>query len=266
MPSLQLAANLHWLFTERGFDDRFAAASAAGFSAVEFPTQWADRASELRRLLNDNGLHQILINTPAGEPGSPGDLGWASVPDAQGEFQRSFEQALEAAVTLGAEVVHVRGGRLQDGQDQQHALDTATERFAWAGELAAGSGVMPVVELQNQTDMPGFVYRSMEDAEAIVNAVGADKVGLLFDLYHAHRVHGDALYRFEELKPITAHVQLADPQSRNEPGAGDLDWQPLLARIAEQWDGWVGLEYAPSTSTSAALQWAEPYGITAANA
>lgn len=263
MPPLQLAANLHWLFTERDFDDRFAAASAAGFTAVEFPTQWVGRAAEVRTLLDDNGLHQVLINTPAGEPGSPGDLGWASVPDAAGDFQRSFEQALEAAVTLGADVIHVRGGRLQDGQDQQHALDTATERFAWAGELARGSGVMPLLELQNQTDMPGFAYRSVEDAVAIIEAVGSDKVQLLYDLYHLHRVHGDALYRLAELLPITGHVQLADPLARNEPGSGDLDWQPILETLAAEWDGWVGLEYAPNTSTSAALKWAAPYGVTA---
>lgn len=263
MPSLRLAANLHWLFTELDFDDRFAAASAAGFTAVEFPTQWMGRATALHRLLGDHGLHQVLINTPAGDPGSPGDLGWASVPDAQSDFQRSFEQALDAAVTLGADVVHVRAGRVQEGQEPQHALDTVTERLAWAGDLARGSGVMPVLELQNQADMPGFAYRSMEDAEAIVNAVGSDRVQLLFDLYHAHRVHGDALYRFAELLPITAHVQLADPLARHEPGAGELDWQPILHRLAAQWDGWVGLEYAPNTSTSSALQWAEPYGITA---
>ena len=49
MTGLRFTANLHWLFTEVDFDDRFAAASAAGFRGVEFPDQWVGRTSRDRR-------------------------------------------------------------------------------------------------------------------------------------------------------------------------------------------------------------------------
>src|SRR6187401_2866476 len=39
-PMPRFAANLHWLFTERPFLERFAAARAAGFDAVEFPSPY----------------------------------------------------------------------------------------------------------------------------------------------------------------------------------------------------------------------------------
>ncbi|MGO1876515.1 MAG: hydroxypyruvate isomerase, partial [Agrococcus casei] len=65
MTGLRFTANLHWLFTEVDFDDRFAAASAAGFRGVEFPDQWVGRTPEIAALLRASNLKQVLINTPA---------------------------------------------------------------------------------------------------------------------------------------------------------------------------------------------------------
>jgi len=60
---LRFDANLKWLFTEHDFLDRFAAAAGAGFDAVEYPDPYPHSAAELRKRLDDNGLHQVLVNT-----------------------------------------------------------------------------------------------------------------------------------------------------------------------------------------------------------
>jgi hydroxypyruvate isomerase len=63
----RLAANLSMMFNEVGFLDRFAAARAAGFDAVEFLFPYDFPAAELRQRLDDNGLTQALFNMPPGD-------------------------------------------------------------------------------------------------------------------------------------------------------------------------------------------------------
>ena len=60
----KLAANLSMMYTEMPFLERFEAAAKDGFKAVEylFPYSWPEAELSLR--LSDNGLRQVLFNTP----------------------------------------------------------------------------------------------------------------------------------------------------------------------------------------------------------
>jgi hydroxypyruvate isomerase len=60
----------------------------------------------------------------------------------------------------------------------------------------------------------------------------------------------DVLSRYRD---SILHVQIADPPGRGAPGTGTLDFEPLLAQLAAQeYDGWVGLEYAPADPADSA--------------
>ena len=61
---LKFAANLSLLFQEYAFLDRFEAAAASGFTAVEYHFPYAFAADCLRRELIRNGLNQVLFNFP----------------------------------------------------------------------------------------------------------------------------------------------------------------------------------------------------------
>ena len=66
-------------------------------------------------------------------------------------------------------------------------------------------------------------------------------------------------------RTAAAHVQIANPPARNEPGVGDVDFHPLLELLDEVgYKGHIGCEYKPSTTTMASLGWAERYGVSAA--
>jgi hydroxypyruvate isomerase len=79
---------------------------------------------------------------------------------------------------------------------------------------------------------------------------------MLADLYHL-ATNGDDLDRvIATYADSIAHVQVADAPGRGEPGSGDLDLDRCLQLLEDRgYDGWVALEYKPTTSTLASLQW-----------
>ena len=84
----KFAANLTLLFTEVPFLDRFAAARAAGFTAVECQFPYGEEAPEIKRRLDENGLQLVLHNLSAGD-WEAGDRGLACDPRRSNEFRAS---------------------------------------------------------------------------------------------------------------------------------------------------------------------------------
>jgi hydroxypyruvate isomerase len=63
----RFAAHLSLMYPEHGFLDRFAAAAADGFEAVEFHFPYEHPAGEIAQRLVDQGLTQVLFNAPPGQ-------------------------------------------------------------------------------------------------------------------------------------------------------------------------------------------------------
>lgn len=255
---VRLAANLKWMFTEVPFVERFAAAAEAGFTAVEFASPYELAPAEVRRLLDDAGLAQILINTPAGAAGSPTAFGAAYVPGARQEFRDGVLRALDYAGALDARVVHVMAGIKPAEVDADLGFATYVSNVSWAAEQARGTGVRLALEAINKRDQPGYGLPSMETAAAVAEAVDPESVGVLFDVYHAQVDRGNVIERFERLHPLIAHVQIADNPGRGEPGTGEIAYGRVLAGIAQSgYAGWIGCEYAPVAGTRDGLSWIE---------
>ncbi|GAA2264156.1 hydroxypyruvate isomerase family protein [Glycomyces scopariae] len=258
--TLRFDANLKWLFTEHAFEDRFAAAANAGFTAVEYPSPYEYEPARLARLLADNGLEQILVNTPMGPAGSPTRQGLACLPDAVGEYRDGVLRGLEYATALGAPFLHVVGGIVPDGVTRDRAFARYTANIAWAADQAAGTGVRLLLEAQNKRDAPGFVLETQDQAAAVVEAVGPDRAGLLLDFYHAQIDEGDLIRTYQRLQHLVLHLQIADPPSRHEPGTGEIGWRALFSAIAESgYTGWIGCEYRPRNETVPGLAWMKEY-------
>ena len=89
----RFAANLTMMFQEVAFLDRFAAAAAAGFDAVEFLFPYDFEMSQIARSLLDNQLTQALFNLPPGD-WAAGERGLAALPGKKREFRDSVATAL----------------------------------------------------------------------------------------------------------------------------------------------------------------------------
>jgi hydroxypyruvate isomerase len=253
----RFCANLKWLFTELPFLDRFDAAARAGFQAVEYASPYEFPVAEIRSRLNASGLKQVLFNTPAG-----GGSGMACIPGREEEFRDGVKKALDYAAGLDCSLVHLMAGIVPAGVARETASATYGDNVAWAADNAAPAGVKLVLEPINQRDVPGFFLQTQEQGAAMVEAVGRDRLGLQFDVYHCQVAQGDVTRRMETLLPVIAHMQIADAPGRNEPGTGEIAWDFVFRRMDELgYSGWVGCEYRPATETVAGLGWRGRYGV-----
>lgn len=259
----RFAANLSTMYGEHPFPERFAAAAADGFEAVEcqFPYAWA--AAELAARLADAGLEQVLLNAPPGDMAA-GERGLACLPGRQADFRRGFvEQALPYAQALGCPRVHVMAGVMPPGAERAALQDCFVENLAWAA--AQAGGVQLLVEPINARDMPGYFLNRQDHAHEIVAQVGAPNLAVQMDLYHCQIVEGDIATKLRRyLDPahptLVGHLQVAGVPDRHEPDEGELAYPYLFALLDEiGWRGWVGAEYRPRAGTREGLRWFAPW-------
>jgi hydroxypyruvate isomerase len=257
----KLAANLSMMFNEVAFLDRFDAAAKAGFKGVEFLFPYDFPAAELKRRLDANGLTQALFNMPPGD-WAAGERGLASLPGRQAEFRDSVKKALDYAEILDCKLIHCMAGIPQAGTSPVTAAALYAANLAWAGEEAQKAGRRLALEPINHRDMPGFHLNTVEQGAAVVDAIGIERVGLQFDIYHCQITQGDVTKRMEALIARIVHMQIADVPARNEPGTGELGWEFIFRRIDELgYTGWVGCEYRPAGDTVAGLAWRARFGV-----
>jgi len=255
----RLAANLSLLFAEYPFPDRFAQARAAGFEGVEILFPEERPPGEVAAGLGDAGLSLVLFNAAVGDR-EGGERGLAALPGRRQDFRDALARALDLAGTLGCPTLHVMSGIPPAEVPRDTVMGTLAANLDWAAERCAAQGVKPVIEPINRRDIPGYALNTTAEAAALIGAIGADRLGLQFDLYHAQVTEGDVTRRFEALLPLIDHVQIADTPGRHEPGTGELNWPFLFDRIDTMgYRGWVGCEYYPAGGTQAGLGWARDW-------
>lgn len=254
----RFAANLGHLFAERPLIERFGAAAASGFSAVELLFPYAVPPAAVKAELTRHGLTQLGINTP---PGRERESGLAALPGRERDWEAAFARALDYAVTIGAGSVHCLAGIV--APEQRPAAETVFIRnLARAAENAGRAGIALLIEPINPRDRPGYFLNRVEHAADIIAKVGAANLRIQFDFYHAQIVGGDLMRRFETHLPLIGHVQIAAVPSRHEPDEGEVNYPAIFAMLDRVgYAGFVGCEYRPRGRTEDGLGWARPYGI-----
>lgn len=256
----RLAANLTMLFTELPFLDRFDAAAAAGFKAVECVAPYVAPAEAVRDRLAALDLEMALFNLPAGD-WAAGDRGMAADPARRLAFRESIGLAREYARATGARTLHLMAGKIAPDADRAAWTRTLVENVALTADVLAADGVTVVLEpINTRVDMPGYFYDTTAAVLEVMDAVGRPNVKLLYDVYHMQIMEGDLARTLERLLPRIGHIQIADNPGRGEPGSGEINYPWLLSRLdALGYEGWVGCEYKPAGETTAGLGWAKAY-------
>src|SRR5215510_3600483 len=203
----RFAANLAYLFTEYPALERFAAAAAEGFRAVELQFPYDQAPSAVKAALARDRLTMLGINTPPGNLHA-GEFGLAALPGREQDFGVLFRQALDYIARVGGRQIHVLAGRVPPEQ-RPAAERVFVANLQRAADLAAERAITLLVEPINPRDRPDYYVSRVEHAAAVVTAVGRANVRIQFDFYHVQIVGGDLIRRFETLMPLVGHVQFA---------------------------------------------------------
>jgi hydroxypyruvate isomerase len=253
------AANLTMLFNEVGFLDRFDAAARAGFSGVEYLFPYEYDKQDLLDRLRKHHLTQVLHNLPAGD-WAAGERGIACHPDRVSEFEAGVAAAIDYATTLECAQVNCLAGIVPPGVGSAAAHATFVSNLQFAAPKCAAAGIRLLIEPINTRDIPGFFLTRTAQALNIIEEVGSDNLFLQYDVYHMQVMEGDLSRTIEHAIAKIAHIQIADPPARNEPGSGEINYPYLLSLIDRLgYPGWIGLEYRPAGRTEAGLGWIRQY-------
>ena len=255
----RFAANLSMMYQEFEFLDRFAAAAADGFKAVEFLFPYAFPKEEVAKRLKDAGLENVLFNLPPGN-WEAGERGMAAIPGREAEFAAAIDKALDYAAALGCPRLHVMAGIPQAGADRAKCRATYVANLRLAAEKAAKAGRDVLMEPINTRDIPGYFLNRQDDAQAIRAEIGAPNLKVQFDLYHCQIVEGDLAMKLKRDIAHVGHMQIAGVPERHEPDLGEVNY-PYLFGVIDQlgYKGWIGCEYRPRNGTRNGLGWFAPY-------
>ncbi len=257
----KLAANLHFLFQELPFLDRFQAAAEAGFRGVECLFPYEAPAAAIAERLERHGLTLALFNLPPGDR-EAGERGLGALPGREREFMKGVEQALSYALATGGRRIHVLSGLWPQGRDKAEGERVLIGNLRAAAALVAPHGIELLLEPINPRDIPGYFLNTPRQAVAILERVAHAGVRLQLDLYHCQIVAGDLARHISELLPRIAHIQIAGVPERHEPDRGEVNYPYLLDLLDSLgYDGWVGCEYRPVAGTREGLGWARRWGL-----
>ncbi len=250
----RFAANLTLMYTEHRFADRFAAAAADGFEAVECLFPYELGADELAERLRHHGLSLVLFNLPPGD-WDGGDRGLAALPGREAEIAT----ALPYALASGCRQLHALAGLVSASAT---AADIAAMRRTYianlrhAARLLASHDITLLIEPINTHSMPGYFVNYQQQAHDLLAEVDEPNLRVQMDLYHCQVMEGNLAGRLRRHIARVGHVQIAGVPGRHEPDSGEVNYPYLFDLLDELgYAGHVGCEYRPRAGTSAGLGW-----------
>ena len=252
---MNFAANLTMLFTEYDFLDRFEKAHKNNFKAVEYLFPYDYKPQELKNLLNEFDLKQVLHNLPAGD-WTNGERGIACHPDRIDEFKNGIDTAIEYAKTLNCNQLNCLIGIPPEGISEEELENLIIDNLKYASDKLKNEKIILLIEAINTIDIPGFYLNTTEQAKAIINKVKSDNIFIQYDAYHMQIMEGNLSLTLRDNIEMIKHIQIADHPGRNEPGTGEINYDFLFKYIKSiGYEGYIGCEYNPYNGTENGLKW-----------
>lgn len=261
---MQVTAYLNLNFNDISFRERVERAAAAGVDGIGL-YGWGDlgvdnveRVSDdfydvefdvetVAEHVHDHGLDLIYLS---------GDRPALTRPEVEAEAITSIERSLTLADRIDCSLVNVKAGPVQSGltRERQRQQVVRVLRAVTPAVEAANAGL--VLEPINPLDAPGEFLHTAAGGVAMLQAVDSPDINLLLDLYHEQLTAGNVSNTLADIAgEHVAHVHVADPPSRGEPGTGELNWEHLLDVLAEtDYEGCLGGEFIPHAAPRVALE------------
>lgn len=245
---MQFSANLGFLWSDRPFLDRIAAAKAAGFPLVEFHHDAQDEdVDAVKAALGDTKV--VGLNVRRAETS-----GVAAIPGMEETAKAHIAEAIATARAIGAGAVHILGGTTDDAGAEERYIARLREAAETAPELTF------LLEPICPQAIPGYFVSTLEQGASLLERAGVSNAKLMFDCFHVQGAGGDVLGRFRSHLPMIGHVQIAGGHTRNEPDIGELNYAYLLPAFRDAgYDGSFGCEYRPIGTVEEGLGWRDAF-------
>jgi len=248
---MKFSANLGFLWNDRPLPEAIRAARAAGFDAVECHWPYVIPADEVKAALDETGLRMLGLNTRRGDVGA-GDNGLSAIPGREAEAREAIDEAIAYATAIDTPNIHVMAGFAAGDA----ARRTFVANLQYACDQAAPHGITILVEPLNKYDAPGYFLATTDQALAIIEAVGAPNLKLMFDCYHVQLMEGDLTHRIAALLPSIGHIQFASVPDRGAPDHGEINYDHVFWVISDLgYTAPLGAEYKPAGNTDDTLGW-----------
>ncbi|MDB5410615.1 MAG: hydroxypyruvate isomerase [Rhodospirillales bacterium] len=249
------AANLSTMFTELPFLERFGAAARCGFDAVEVAFPYGVPKEQVAARLREHGLALVAINLPVGTE-KEGERGIACDPERTAEFRDGVRRATDYAAAVNCRLLNCLVGARPSGATDAMIQATLVDNLRFAAQQALANSATILVEAVDTASLPGSHLRATAQAVALLDAVGARNVSLLFDVCHMHAMGETAAAMIARHRARIGHIQIAGYPDRCEPVGGEIDYDELLGFLdGIGYRGWVGCEYRPLADTETGLGW-----------
>ena len=181
----RFAPNLHFMYQEHSFFDRFAAARADGFTSVEICFAYDVGVGEVARALEDAKQSLVSFNFPAGELVLGEKRGIAGLPGYEADHRIQIEEGIEWAHKLGCtQGIAPLAGIVPSGGDRDLHIQIYIENMKRVTPLLEAAGVTALVEPNNSVEHTNYCLTHLSQARSIVEAVASPNVKMLFDTYH----------------------------------------------------------------------------------
>lgn len=252
---LQFDVNISILLKEVPFLERFERAASLNFGAVEFWWPGEENLAAVAEQVQATGLRVALMNFDAGNMAS-GERGFLNDPSRQQWFRSHVPRALDFANKIGCPQLNALVGNNIAGESREAQLELVRENLAWAADRAAEVELGVVVEALNSFENSRYLLTNTQETLQLLAEVKRPNLKYQYDLYHMQRMEGNLIDTLRKHIGMIGHIQVADSPQRHEPGTGEIHYTHVLTALDELgYQGYVGLEYNPSTSSEASFSW-----------
>ena len=237
---------VHWNMKPLSVVQLADAAAAMGLGSVELigPEHWP--------MLKERGLTCAI----AGSHGFA--KGFAHVGEHD-ECIAKLRTSIDACVAHGVERVITFSGfrrELDDATARRNMIEGLKKILPYAEEKK----VILCLEMLNSKvseemkGHPDYWCDRIGKALDICQAIGSERMKILFDLYHVQIMDGDLINHYRQCREFVGHIHTA-----GNPGRGELDdtqeinYPPIMRAIADSgYTGFVGQEFIPRAADKVA--------------
>lgn len=252
---LQFDLNISILLKEVPFLERIRRAADLGFSAIEFWWPGEENLTKVAQALQETGLKAALMNFDAGNMAG-GERGFLNDGSKQQWFRSHAPRALDFAVQIGCPQLNALVGNMLPNASREAQLDCVRENLAWVADRASEANLGIVVESLNSFENPRYLLTNTRETLQLLASVNRSNLKYQYDIYHMQRMEGNIIATLREYLGKIGHIQIADSPERHEPGSGEIHYAHVLSELDKLgYQGYVGLEYNPSTSSEASFAW-----------